>query len=118
MKKISTFIVLLLCLLNLGAIPDAYGQAPATLPYSQDFNTANDFTLLNGTATNKWFYGAVTGNTGSSIYISDNNGTANNYNTSSSSVVHAYRDITIPAGSSIANFHLIGKEKENPVGIT
>lgn len=104
MKKISTFIVLLLCLLNLGAIPDAYGQAPATLPYSQDFNTANDFTLLNGTATNKWFYGAVTGNTGSSIYISDNNGTANNYNTNSSSVVHAYRDITIPAGSSIANF--------------
>ncbi len=104
MKKFSTFIVLLLCLLNLGAIPDAYGQAPATLPYSQNFNTANDFTLLNGTATNKWFYGAVTGNTGNSIYISDNNGAANNYNTSSSSVVHAYRDFAIPAGSSIANF--------------
>jgi len=104
MKKISTFLVLLLCLLNLGAIPDAYGQAPATLPYSQNFTTANDFTLLNGTQTNKWFYGAVTGNTGSSLYISNNNGVANAYTVTSSSVVQAYRDFTIPAGSTIANF--------------
>lgn len=104
MKKISTFIVVLLCLLNLGAIPDAYGQTPATLPYSQNFNTANDFTLVNGTLTNKWFYGAVTGNTGSSLYISNNNGVANAYTVTAASIVHAYRDITIPAGSSIANF--------------
>ncbi len=104
MKRISTFIVLLLCLLNLGVIQHAYGQAPATLPYSQDFNTANDFTFLNGTATNKWFYGSATGNTGNSIYISDNNGTSNNYTINTSSVVHAYRDITIPAGTSIASF--------------
>ncbi len=104
MKRISTFIVLLLCLLNLGVIQHAYGQAPATLLYSQDFNTANDFTFLNGTATNKWFYGSATGNTGNSIYISDNNGTSNNYTINTSSVVHAYRDITIPAGSSIASF--------------
>ncbi|WP_294297958.1 fibronectin type III domain-containing protein [uncultured Chryseobacterium sp.] len=103
MKKISTFLVLLLCLLNLGAIPDAYGQA-APLPYSQNFNTANDFTLLNGTQTNKWFYGAVTGNTGSSLYISNTNGTTNAYSTSDTSVVQAYRDITIPTGASVANF--------------
>jgi large repetitive protein len=103
MKKISTFLVLLLCLLNLGAIPDAYGQAPATLPYSQDFNAANDFTLLNGTQTNKWFYGSATGNPGNSIYIS-NNGADNAYNTGATSVVQAYRDFTIPAGSTIANF--------------
>lgn len=104
MKKISTFLVLLLCLLNLGAIPDAYGQTPATLPYSQNFTAANDFTLLNGTQTNKWFYGAVTGNAGSSLYISNNNGVANAYTVNSSSVVQAYRDFTIPAGSVIANF--------------
>ncbi|WP_050009548.1 fibronectin type III domain-containing protein [Flavobacterium sp. B17] len=103
MKKISTFLVLLLCLLNLGAIPDVYGQAPATLPYSQNFNTANDFTLLNGTQTNKWFYGSATGNPGNSIYIS-NNAAANAYNTGVTSVVQAYRDFTIPAGSTIANF--------------
>lgn len=104
MKKISNFLVLLLCLLNLGALPDAYGQAPATLPYSQNFTTANDFTLLNGTQTNKWFYGAVTGNTGSSLYISNNNGVDNAYTITSSSTVHAYRDFTIPAGSATANF--------------
>ncbi|WP_374460095.1 fibronectin type III domain-containing protein [Chryseobacterium taeanense] len=101
MKKISTFLVLLLCLLNLGVIPDIYGQTPAGLPYSQDFNTTNDFTLLNGTQTNKWFYGSATGNTGNSLYIS-NNAAANAYNIGSSSVVQAYRDFTIPAGTTDA----------------
>ncbi|SIQ18013.1 Por secretion system C-terminal sorting domain-containing protein [Chryseobacterium sp. RU37D] len=104
MKKLSTFLVLLLCLINLGAIPAVYGQAPATLPYSQDFNTTNDFTLLNGTQTNKWVYGAFTGNTGSSIYVSNDNGISNAYTINSSSTVQAYRDFTIPVGSTIANF--------------
>jgi hypothetical protein len=104
MKKISTFLVLLLCLLNLGIVSNVYGQAPATLPYSQDFTTANDFTFVNGTLTNKWFYGSATGNMGNSIYISNNNGVANTYTVNSGSVVHAYRDFTIPSGSSISNF--------------
>ena len=104
MKKFYTFLVLLLCLINLGAIPDVYGQTPATLPYSQDFNTANDFTLLNGTQTNKWVYGAFTGNTGSSIYVSNDNGASNAYTNTTTSTVQAYRDFTIPAGSTIANF--------------
>ncbi|WP_294246850.1 fibronectin type III domain-containing protein [uncultured Chryseobacterium sp.] len=104
MKKISTFLVLLLCLLNLGAIPDVYGQTPTALPYSQNFNTANDLTLLNGTQTNKWSYGAATGNTGSSLYISNNGGTANAYTVNSSSIVQAYKDLIIPSTASIANF--------------
>ncbi|WP_449400908.1 hypothetical protein [Chryseobacterium wanjuense] len=104
MKKFYTFLVLLLCLINLGAIPDVYGQTPATLPYSQNFNTANDFTLLNGTQTNKWVYGAFTGNTGSSIYVSNDNGASNAYTNTTTSTVQAYRDFTIPAGSTIANF--------------
>ncbi|MDQ0592874.1 hypothetical protein QFZ37_001243 [Chryseobacterium ginsenosidimutans] len=104
MKKISTFLVILLCLINFGAVSVAYGQTPATLPYSQDFNTANDFTLQNGTQTNKWFYGAVTGNPGSSLYVSNNNGVANAYDITSTSTVQAYRDFAIPAGATIANF--------------
>ena len=104
MKKLSTFLVLLLCLLNLGAVPDVYGQTPAPLPYSQNFNTANDFTLLNGSQTNKWFYGSATGNTGNSLYISNTNGTTNAYSTSATSVVQAYRDLAIPTGASVANF--------------
>ncbi|RKS97859.1 fibronectin type III domain-containing protein [Chryseobacterium defluvii] len=103
MKKFSTVLILLLCLMNIGFIPKAYGQA-ATLPYTQDFSTTNDLTILNGTQPNKWFHGAVTGNPGSSLYISNDNGATNGYNVSSASVVQAYRDITIPAGSTISTF--------------
>lgn len=103
MKKLSTILVLLLCLIDIGFVPNAYGQA-ATLPYSQDFSTANDFTFVNGTYTNKWAYGAATGNTGSSLYVSNDNGTTNAYTLNSTSLVHAYRDITIPAGSTVSNF--------------
>jgi len=102
MKKFSTFLVLLLCLINVGFIPELYGQAPATLPYYQDFNTANDLTIVNGTQTNKWAYGPVVGNSGSSIYISNDNGATNGYDINTTSAVQAYRDLTIPAGSTIA----------------
>ncbi|ROH99395.1 fibronectin type III domain-containing protein [Chryseobacterium daecheongense] len=103
MKKFSTVLILLLCLMNMGFIPEAYGQA-ATLPYTQDFSTTNDLTLLNGTQPNKWFHGNVTGNPGNSLYISNDNGVTNGYNVNSASVVQAYRDITIPAGSTISTF--------------
>jgi len=79
-------------------------QIPATLPYIQPFTGPNDFGFINGTQVNKWFYGSATGNTGNSIYISNNNGTANAYTTGTTSVTHAYRDIAIPAGTSVATF--------------
>jgi len=101
MKKLSTVLVLLLCLIDIGFIPNAYGQA-VTLPYSQDFSTANDFTFVNGTQTNIWHYGTVAGNPDGSIYISNNGGTTNAYTTGSTSVSHAYKDFTIPAGSTLA----------------
>ncbi|MDH6254348.1 hypothetical protein M2347_004075 [Chryseobacterium sp. H1D6B] len=103
MRKTFTFFIFLLCLIDVGFITNFYGQAPAVLPYNQDFSTANDLTFVNGTQVNKWVYGSAAGNTGSSIYIS-NNGTANSYTIGTSSVTQAYRDITIPAGSTIANF--------------
>jgi len=79
-------------------------QIPATLPYIQNFEAANDLGLLNGTQPNKWFYGSVTGNTGKSIYITNDNGTTNAYTLTSASTVQAYRDIQIPAGTSLATF--------------
>ncbi|WP_139422046.1 GEVED domain-containing protein [Chryseobacterium mulctrae] len=79
-------------------------QIPATLPYIQPFTGPNDFGFINGSQVNKWFYGSATGNTGNSIYISNNNGTANAYTTGTTSVTHAYRDIAIPAGTSVATF--------------
>ncbi|WP_072922667.1 fibronectin type III domain-containing protein [Chryseobacterium sp. OV279] len=78
------------------------GQIPANLPYSQNFSVSNDFEFINGTQINKWFYGSATGNPTNSIYISNNNGTSNTYSTNSTSITHAYRDIVIPAGASIA----------------
>jgi hypothetical protein len=79
-------------------------QIPAALPYIQNFETTNDLGLINVAQTNKWFYGSVTGNTGKSIYISNDNGTTNAYTITSPSVVQAYRDITIPAGTTLATF--------------
>ena len=99
MIKTFTSLLLLLCFINFGFIPLLQAQATA-LPYTQDFNTSNDFTLLNGTQVNKWVYGSATGNTGNSIYISNDNGTTNNYTNTSSSVVQAYRDLVVPAGTT------------------
>ncbi|WP_048512458.1 fibronectin type III domain-containing protein, partial [Chryseobacterium sp. FH2] len=103
MKKLSTILVLLLCLIDIGFVPNVYGQAVA-LPYSQDFSTANDFTFVNGSQTNIWNYGTAVGNPGGSIYISNNSGTANAYTTGSPSISHAYKDFIIPAGSTLATF--------------
>jgi autotransporter-associated beta strand protein len=77
---------------------------PATFPYTENFNTYNPFTFVNGVQTNKWAYGSATGNTGNSIYISNDNGTTNTYTITSTSVVQAYRDIVVPQGASTANF--------------
>lgn len=101
MKKFSIFLILFLGLINTGFISKAYGQAPATLPYTQDFTAANDFTFINGTQTNKWVYGTAAGNPGSSIYVSNDNGATNNYTNNSTSTTFAYREFTIPAGSTI-----------------
>ncbi|WBV61888.1 fibronectin type III domain-containing protein [Chryseobacterium camelliae] len=79
-------------------------QIPAALPYLQNFEGVNDFGLLNGTQTNKWFHGSATGNTGKSIYISNDNGVSNAYTITSTSIVQTYRDIKIPAGTSLATF--------------
>ncbi|MCA6069362.1 GEVED domain-containing protein [Chryseobacterium sp. RG1] len=79
-------------------------QIPAVLPYIQNFEATNDLGLLNGTQTNKWFHGSATGNTGKSIYISNDNGVTNAYTITSTSVVQAYRDIQIPLGTTLASF--------------
>jgi len=100
MKKIFTYFIFMLSLVNLGFLSQLYAQAPATLPYTQDFATGNDFTLLNGTQPNKWAYGSAAGNAANSIYVSNDNGTTNGYVLGTLSVVQAYRDFTIPAGTN------------------
>ena len=102
MKKLFTFLILLI-------YTGFTFKGQQNLPYTTDFTT-NDFTLVNGTERNKWHHGTATGNTGASLYVSNNNGVANAYTNNESSVVHAYIDLNIPVGTTYVNvdFHWKG----------
>ena len=86
----------------------------ATIPYSTGFedNAENaEWQFFNGTFANKWNIGtAYNGSTpafkggSKSLYISNNNGTSNNYTISTASYVYAYRDVTFTAGSHTISF--------------
>ncbi|RYD89972.1 MAG: hypothetical protein EOP54_24720, partial [Sphingobacteriales bacterium] len=80
-------------------------QVPAIINYSQNFDTgANDWALVNGTQTNKWVVGTAVSNSATkSLYVSNNDGAAHAYTITATSVVHAYRDILIPAGTAEIN---------------
>jgi gliding motility-associated-like protein len=85
-----------------GPTPFLTPQIPATLNYVEDFEGTSQWTLNNGTQTNKWVIGTAVANGGThSMYISSNNGTGNIYNTGSATTVQAYRDFTIPAGTNV-----------------
>jgi hypothetical protein len=84
-------------------------QIPAELPFTEDFEGAINWTIVNGTQTNKWFVGSVPAYSGNSAYISKDNGTTYEYNTGSSSVVHLYRDIAFPAGALEYNLSFMFK---------
>lgn len=74
-------------------------QVPATLPYADNFtSTGGNWTMLGDNQTNQWAAGSATGNTGNSMYVSNDDGTSNAYSTSSTSVSQTYRDIVLPAG--------------------
>ena len=69
---------------------------PAIVPYYCDFEQSgtNGWNLINGTQTNQWFVDSATNNGGSrSLYVSNNNGTSNEYTNSSTSYVFAERAI-------------------------
>ncbi len=61
--------------------------------------TSNNWSVATGGVTNRWEVGTVpTGFAGRSAFISDNGGVNHQYNNTSTSVVHFYRDVTFPAG--------------------
>ncbi|PZR18248.1 MAG: hypothetical protein DI539_16480 [Flavobacterium psychrophilum] len=77
-------------------------QEAATLPLTDNFeSTTVGWSMNNGTQLNKWFVGNAANNGGQkALYVSNNNGTANAYTITQSSIVHAYRDLIIPAGTT------------------
>lgn len=63
---------------------------------------ANGWTVVNGSQTNQWHVGIAAVFAGTrAAYISNTGGTSNNYDIGASSVVHFYRDITVPANSEV-----------------
>lgn len=78
-------------------------QVPATLNYEQDFEGTHGWAFTNNDShENNWYVGNATGNPGSSLYVSKDGGVSNEYNTSGARVVHAYRDIAVPVGTTDA----------------
>ncbi|MCQ2291631.1 MAG: fibronectin type III domain-containing protein [Bacteroidales bacterium] len=73
---------------------------PAQTPYFTDWSDSDEnaeWTLVNGTETNKWYVGIPTGETDSVLFVSEN-GTANTY-ANTASAVWAYRDIQFGDGA-------------------
>ncbi|WP_330441785.1 fibronectin type III domain-containing protein [Flavobacterium sp. C4GT6] len=84
-------------------------QIPADVTFDEDFESGTvEWTLSNGTAVNQWVVGsAVSNSPDNSLYISNDSGVSHTYTNNSTSIVHAYRDIAIPAdvvGGAIFSF--------------
>ena len=75
-------------------------------PYSQDFETNNDWSFANGTLTNQWQYGNAThnGNGSNAIYISDDNGATNHYTNNKAVVVYASQLFNFAQGTYTFSF--------------
>ena len=101
MKK-NTFFALVMFMSVIGAV---FGQTPATLPYTCDFEAAGDngWTLKNGTCTNKWHVGSFTSPAGhsGSLFISSDGGTTAGYNINAGSVVVAEKLFQTGTGDSL-----------------
>ncbi len=78
--------------------------APATVPYSCDFESnGHGWDLLNGNEGNYWVVGSATNHGGSrSLYITDN-GTANSYS-GAASYVFATRTFNLAEGNYICSY--------------
>ena len=83
-------------------------NAQDAFSYSCNFDGDSDtagWVFVNGTQANQWFIGTATNNGGTkSLYISNDNGASNAYNTSSATFVYAYQEFTLTAGGYVVSF--------------
>lgn len=74
-------------------------QIPINVPFTIDFEDTlenSNWSIINGTCLNKWIIGTAVNNSFpgvNSLYVSDDGGLSNTYNTGPSSTVWTYRDI-------------------------
>ncbi|MGG5578836.1 fibronectin type III domain-containing protein, partial [Myroides sp. C15-4] len=73
------------------------GLVPVDIPYTDTFETAQEYAFRNH-SVNKWHIGTAVNNGGTSaLYISNNDGVANEYTITIEQTSHVYKDFTIPA---------------------
>jgi plasmid maintenance system killer protein len=87
--------------------PPAIQTLPSGATWIANFEAENHpFTFVSGTQLNYWMVGASTANSGAkSLYVT-NNGGGNNYTINTTSVSHAYTNVTIPAtGATTLRFN-------------
>jgi uncharacterized repeat protein (TIGR02543 family) len=79
-----------------------------SIPYTENFES-NSWTVVNGSATNKWYRGSLGANNSSyGYYISNDNGTSNAYTIADGiSIVYIYKNVYFPeAGTYSLSFDL------------
>lgn len=85
------------------AVNLAVPQTPATLTYTDSFETTSDWAFVSqpGVSPTAWVIGTAAHNGGSKgLYVSKDNGVTNTIDASVVSTVHTYRDIIIPNGTT------------------
>ena len=85
----------------------------ASHPYSQDFETNNDWGFANGDLTNKWCWGSATNNGGEkSMYVSKDGGTTYEY-THSNTAIYASKLFNFAQGTYTFFFDWNAKGENN-----
>ena len=101
LQKLGKHVCLLLLILTF-TITALFAQT-VTL-FETDFEAADHgWTMANGTQTNQWHVGTAThapGGGSRSAYISNDGGVSNVYTSTSRSLVHMYRVISLPEGAT------------------
>ena len=71
-------------------------QKPVAVPFFDDFESGNNWMLINGELENKWVHGSAVNNGGQySLYISNDGGTSHAYTVNKSASVFATKAIEI-----------------------
>ncbi|WP_413511027.1 fibronectin type III domain-containing protein [Myroides odoratus] len=78
----------------------ATNMTAATLPYTENFEGITNLEYKRNDTNNKWFVGNAVNNGGTkALYISNDLGATNTYNTTGAQVSHVYKDFVIPTGT-------------------
>ena len=72
-------------------------------PFTDNFEGSSEWQLLND-VNNKWVLGSAEGNTGNSLYISNDNGVSNAYNVGAVQWSYAIKTLILPAGDYTYSF--------------